>query len=87
MQDQTKQIPDDTGRQVERAIVLHTLREDHDERWSRAELEAELDHVDSIAIGDALIRLEGEGVIELADETIRASGAARRLDELGMIAV
>ena len=87
MQDQTKQIPSDRDRRVERAIVLQTLRDDHDDGWSRAELEAELDHTDPIAIGDAVTRLEGEGVVELAGETVRASRAAMHLNDLGMIAV
>lgn len=87
MQDQTKQIPSDSDRRVERAIVLQTLREDHDGRWSRTELEAELDHADPVAIGDALTLLEVEGVIDLEGDTVRASRAATHLDGLGMIAV
>lgn len=87
MQDQTKQIPSDHDRRVERAIVLQTLRDDHDECWSRPELEAELDHVDPIAIGAALTRMENEGVIELAGEAIKASPATRCLNELGVIAL
>jgi SOS-response transcriptional repressor LexA len=87
MQDQTKQIPSDDDRRLERAIVSQTLRDDHDRRWSRAELGAELGHADPMAIDNALTRLQGEGVVELTDETVRASRAAQRLDELGMIAV
>jgi hypothetical protein len=87
MQDQTKQILSDDDRRVERAIVSQTLRDDHDMHWSRTELEAELDHADPIAIGNALARLQEEGVVDLIDETVRASRAAKRLDELEMIAV
>ncbi len=87
MQDQTKQIPNDRDRRVERAIVLQTLRDDHDEGWSRAELEAELDHADPITIENALSVLKDEGVIELTGETVRASSASMHLDELGMISV
>jgi hypothetical protein len=86
MQDQTKQIRSDRDRLVERAIVLQALRDDH-ERWSRAGLEAELDHADPAAIDDALTHLRYTGVIEIADGTIRASHAAKYLDELGMIAL
>ncbi len=86
MQDQTKQIPSNHDPRVQRAIVLQTLRDDHDVSWSRAELEAELDH-DPIAIGDALTLLKEKGVIDLADQTVRASCAAIHLDELEMIAV
>lgn len=87
MQDQTKQIPSDSDRRVERAIVLQALRDDHDQGWSRAELEAGLDQADPIAISDALTVLNDEGVIELAGETVRASRAAMHLDKLGMIAI
>ena len=86
MQDQTKQIRSDSDRLVERAIILQALRDDH-ERWSRAELEAELDYADPTSIDDALTHLRYMGVIEIADGTIRASRAAKCLDELGMIAV
>jgi hypothetical protein len=87
MQDQTKQIPSDRDCPLERAVVSQTLRDDHDKRWSRAELEAELDPTDPLAIGDALARLADHGVIELTGETVCASRAATHLDELEMIAV
>ncbi len=88
MQAQTKQIPSGSDRQVQRAIVAHTLRDDHDERWSRAELETELAGRGApIAIDDALHRLESEGIVEIAGETVRASRAARHLDLLEMIAL
>ncbi len=87
MQDQTKQIPGDHDCRVERAIVLQTLREDHDRHWSRDELTAELHHADPRTIDEALTRLKDEGVIELAGEIARASPATLCLDELGMIAV
>jgi hypothetical protein len=87
MQDQTKQTSNDRDCRIERAIVMQTLRDDHDEGWSRAELAAELDRSDPIAIGDALIRLRDEGVVELAGETVRASRAAMRLNELDIIAL
>ncbi len=70
MQDQTKQIPSDGERRVQRAIVSQTLREDHERGWSRAELEAQLGHDAPITIDDALHRLEREGVIEIAGETV-----------------
>lgn len=87
MRDQTKQIPSGDDRRVQRAIVSQTLREDHERRWWRAELEAKLGHDASIAIDDALHRLESEGVIEIAGETIKASRAVRHLDALEMIAL
>jgi hypothetical protein len=87
MQDQTKQIPSGNDRRVQRAIVSQTLGDDHDKRWSRAELEAELNHNDPTAIDDALNYLQSEGVIEIEGETVQASRAARHLDALEMIAL
>jgi hypothetical protein len=74
------------GAMLERAIVLQLLRDDRDERWSRAELGMEVD-AEAPAVEAALGRLSGEGVLCLADEQVWASRAARRLDELGLIAV
>lgn len=87
MQDQTKQIHSDYDRRVQRAIVSQTLSDDHDERWSRAELETELNHSDPTVIDDALNCLESEGVIEIAGETVQASRAAKHLDVLELIAL
>jgi hypothetical protein len=87
MQDQTKQIPSDSDSQIERVIVSQILRDDHDKRWARAELEAELDHTDPLAVGEALTRLSDQDVIELSGETVQASRATVHLDELEMIAV
>ncbi len=88
MQDQTKQISRERDRLLERAIVLQTLHDDHDDDgWQRTELAAELGDADPIAIRTALTRLEEDGVVEFAGETIRASRATRRLNDLDMIAV
>jgi predicted transcriptional regulator len=85
MQDQTKHISRD--RLLERAIVLQTLRDDRDEGWARIELAADLGDADPIAIREALTRLEDEGVLEFAGETVRASRATVRLNDLEMIAI
>jgi len=87
MRDQTKQIPNDHERRVQRAVVAQTLRDDHDRCWPRAELEAELGEPDALAINDALALLEMEGVIELQGEIVQASRAALHLDRLEMIAL
>lgn len=87
MQDQTKQIPSDRDRLIERAIVSQTLRDDRDDGWRRTDLAAELGDADPLAIGNALTRLREAGVVEFAGETVRASPAAMRLNQLGMIAV
>jgi hypothetical protein len=88
-----QQAPYDAG--LERAIVLQLLRDDHERMWSRAqlavELSSELDADEAPAaqpaIDDALRRLERDGVIGISEQQAWASSAARRLDELGLIAV
>lgn len=72
---------------VQRAIVLQLLREDHDERWSRAELETELDPTTPIDLNDALHQLHQEGVLHLHGELVLASPATRHIDTLGMISI
>lgn len=82
MQSESKQVPDDHG--TERMIVLQVLSA---EGCSRAKLLSELRDVSADAIGDALSNLETLGVVVIVDEQVRASGAARCLDALGLIAV
>lgn len=87
MQDQTNQISDERNRRLERAVVSQTLREDRTDGWRRADLVAELGDGDPIAIRNALTRLEEEGVIAFEGESVSASRAAIRLNDLDMIAV
>jgi hypothetical protein len=72
---------------LERAIVLQLLRDDHERKWSREQLSAELAVDRSEVIEQALGRLEKEGVIGFSDEAVWASSTARHLDELGLIGV
>jgi len=72
---------------AERAIVLQVLREDHDVRWSRAEIEREICDIEPLDLGDALERLRLEGVVHLWGELVLASRCARHLDELGMVSI
>jgi hypothetical protein len=72
---------------VRRAVVLQILGEDREKRWSAAELACELYDLDRDALDNALGMLKQAGVLERAGETVYASRAARRLDELGLIAV
>jgi hypothetical protein len=80
---------DDTT--LERAIVLQLLRDDHERKWSRAqltiELEADGEEIDREAIDEAVRRLEREGVLGCTEQEVWASDAARRLDELDLIGV
>jgi hypothetical protein len=73
--------------QVERAIVLQVLRDDHPERWTRAELEAEVFDFGALTISEALTRLEAEGAVILDGENVEASQCARRLDALELVSI
>lgn len=72
---------------AQRAIVLQLLRDDHPERWSRAELEREVSNIEPLDISDALARLNADGVVELEGEHAQASACARYLDALELICV
>jgi hypothetical protein len=77
----------ENGDIAERAIVLQVLRDDHDERWSRAQLEQEIYDIEPLGISDALERLSEEGVVHLSGEYVWASRCARHLDALGMVSI
>jgi hypothetical protein len=73
---------------VKRAIVLQVLRDDHLERWTRAELERELPDVLPEEIASAVEDLKAEGVLSFnRKEEVWASLCARTLDALGLIAI
>jgi len=74
-------------RKVERAIVFQLLRDDHDERWSQAELAVELDDFEPSVLATALERLQEHGVVVAEPEAILASSSARRLDALEVIGI
>jgi hypothetical protein len=68
-------------------VVLQLLRNDHEPRWSRGELERELYDVDPTAIGIALERLGEQGVLHREGERVWPSACARHLDALGFICI
>jgi hypothetical protein len=72
---------------MERAIVAQILRDDHDGRWSRAELEREIDDFEPAVLEEALGRLEHDGVLRREGELVWAGRAPRRLDELELIGI
>ncbi len=73
---------------AKRAIVLQLLRDDHPERWTRAELERELPDVLPEEIESAVKELAAEGVVTIGDDkAIRASLCARTLDALELISI
>jgi len=74
------------GAKLERAIVLQLLSTDGERRWAREELAAELG-ADTTRLERALRGLQGHGVLCLAEQDVWASPAARRLDELELIAI
>jgi|HubBroStandDraft_2_1064218.scaffolds.fasta_scaffold319406_2 DNA-binding HxlR family transcriptional regulator len=72
---------------VERAIVLQVLRDDHEERWGRAELAQEIPDFEPAVLDEALAELERDGVLRHEERAVCASRALRRLDELELISI
>jgi hypothetical protein len=72
---------------AERAIVMQVLRDDHDEHWTRTELEREASDHDPPAIHRALRQLRAEDVVLLEGDQIRASRCAHYLDTLDLLAI
>ena len=72
---------------AERAVVLQLLRDDHDERWSHAELQAAVSDLEPSALTSALERLEQHGVVALLNGYVLASRCAGHLDDLGLVGV
>jgi DNA-binding HxlR family transcriptional regulator len=72
---------------IERAIILQVLRNGHDERWSRRELQAEIADVKPPALDDALNRLERHGVLVRCNDEYVASRCAFHIEAVGMITV
>jgi hypothetical protein len=80
-------VRSELGRCVERAVVLQVLRDDHERRWSRAELESKLSDIERDVFDGALSKLAATGVVHTENEHVCASDATRRLDELELIGV
>jgi hypothetical protein len=79
---------DPEARKIKRAIVLQVLRDDHPERWTRAELEHELSDLPREGVEAAIEDLAAEGVVTVGDdEAIQASLCARTLDALGLVSI
>lgn len=72
---------------IERAIILQLLRDDHDERWSRAELEVEFGDVAPEALSSAIEHLERQGTVVMQRGHVLASPSVRRIDELGLVGI
>jgi hypothetical protein len=80
-------LPTAADKQLERAIVLQLLRDDHRERWSDKQIERALDDFKPEAIRKAIVSLEAGGVICCLDEFIGASRSAQYLDSLDLIGI
>lgn len=74
-------------RMAQRAIVLQVLRDDHDPRWTWAELEREASDLARQAVHRAFDRLEVEGVIVTDCGYVFASRCAWHMDDLDLIGV
>lgn len=72
---------------TQRLVVLQLLRDDHEQPWTRAELDKELYDLDPDAITIALERLQEQGVVQVDGEQLSASACARHLDALGFISI
>lgn len=68
-------------------VMLQVLREDHEARWSRAELEREIYDIAPLEISDTLERLRREGLVHVEGELVLAVRAARHLEDLGMFSI
>ena len=80
-------VRSELDRCVERAVVLQVLRDDHEPRWLRAELEGRLAGIDQVVLDGAVAGLAAGGVVCVEGGVVWASDAVRCLDELGLIGV
>ena len=87
MRRQRNKVRCEAERRTQRAVALQLLREDHEALWARSELDAELGDIGAQAIECALASLQEAGVIEFEGESLSASRAAWRLDELALIGI
>ncbi len=72
---------------AERAIVLRVLRDDHDERWTPAELEEQVSDLAPQAVRDGLARLEAERVVVTEGWHVLASRCVRHIDGLELVSI
>ena len=87
MQKQPSQSVGGEEPRLERAIVLQVLRDDHEPRWSRAELATEIAPGRLLDMSVALARLQADRVVCVSGSWVWASRALGCLDRLGLIAV
>jgi hypothetical protein len=75
-------------RTAERAIALQVLRDDHEVRWTLAELQAAIEDLSPSALAEALDRMERHNiVVTCGEKNVVASRSALHLDALGMVSI
>jgi hypothetical protein len=84
--------PQDSGdpgplAEVENLLLLHVLRDDHAERWTREELRCELHDINPAAIDESLEGMEAAGVVVLDGEHVERSRCAQWFNALGVICI
>jgi hypothetical protein len=72
---------------AQRAVVLQVLRQDHDPRWTRPELEAAISDMPQQAVVAALAYLAIEEVLGMDETTVWASKCARYMDTLDLVSI
>jgi hypothetical protein len=87
MPEQGKQLRLGNAQRAQRAVVLQLLRDDHAERWTRAELEREITDLPLLAIDRAVVSLAENGVVRTSGQSLCASVCTRHIDALGLIAI
>jgi hypothetical protein len=87
MRPQRNKLRCEADRRAQRVVVLQLLRDDHEDSWARSELDAEFGDIGAPAIACAIASLQEAGVIELVGDSLSASRASWRFQELLLIGV
>jgi hypothetical protein len=72
--------------QIEQEILIEILRSEEDKRWTRTELERALDHIEPLAISNALERLHERELLLVDGETVYAPNAEEQSKQIDMLA-
>jgi Mn-dependent DtxR family transcriptional regulator len=87
MQEQPNKVEREDDRRIQRTVVLHLLCSEHEESWSKRELESELVAIDPPLVEAALESLKQVGLVRVEDDKVLATEAAKRLETLDLIAL
>jgi predicted transcriptional regulator len=75
--------PVDEIRLAETAVMVRLLCNEHGDPWTRAELVRDIGGNPN-DVSDALTKLNGLGVVNLSEQWVTASRAARYMDDLDL---